>query len=81
MNDKILTRMGDGERLWLTPSEVREDIKEGTIDASKRGNIPELTVDEQDQMFEIIADPSRIVSVKPGNEVIVSDDGCSMAFY
>lgn len=81
MSDKILTRMADGERLWMTSSEVREDIKEGTADAAKRGGIPELTSEEQDQLYEIIADPSRIVSVKPGNEVIVSDDGCSMAFY
>ena len=81
MSDKVLTRMGDGERLWKTPSEVREEIKEGTVDAASRGGIPELSGEEQDQLYEIMADPSRIVSVKPGNEAIVSDDGCSMAFY
>jgi dimethylamine--corrinoid protein Co-methyltransferase len=81
MSDKILTRMGDGERVWMTASEVREDIKDGTTDAARRGDIPELKPEEQDQLYEIIADPSRIVSVKPGEEVIVSDDGCSMSFY
>lgn len=81
MSDKILTRMGDGERVWMTSSEIREDIADGTADAARRGKIPELTAEEQDKMYEIIADPSRIVSVKPGEEVIVSDDGCSMSFY
>ena len=28
-----------------------------------------------------MADPSRVVGVSPGEEVIVTDDGCSMSFY
>lgn len=81
MSDKILTRMGDGERVWMTSSEIIKDIKEGTTDAAERGRISELSTEEQDRLYEIITDPSRIVSVKPGEEVIVSDDGCSMSFY
>ena len=81
MSDKILTRMGDGERIWMTPSEIKDDIQDGTADASKRAKIAELTGEEQQQLYAIMADPSRIVSVKPGEEVIVTDDGCSMSFY
>jgi len=81
MSEKILTRMGDGERVRMTPLEVAADIQRGTADASKRAGVPELTVEEQQQLFDIIADPSRIVSVKPGEEVVVTDDGCSMSFY
>jgi len=81
MDNRILTRMGDGERLWLSASDVKADIDEGTTDAAKRADIPVLTDEEQKQLFGIIADPSRIVSVKPGEEVIVTDDGCSMSFY
>jgi dimethylamine--corrinoid protein Co-methyltransferase len=81
MSEKILTRMGDGERIRMTPSEIKEEIQDGTADASKRAKIPELTAEEQQQLYDIIADPSRIVSVKPGEEVIVTDDGCSMSFY
>jgi dimethylamine--corrinoid protein Co-methyltransferase len=73
--------MGDGERVWMTPSEIKADIQAGTADASKRGKVPELTAEEQQQLYDIMADPSRIVSVKPGEEVIVTDDGCSMSFY
>ena len=81
MSEQILTRMGDGERVWMSPSDIRDDIQSGTADASRRAKIPELTAEEQDQLYDIIADPSRIVSVKPGEEVIVTDDGCSMSFY
>jgi len=81
LSDKILTRMGDGERVRMTPSEIKADIQDGTADASKRAKVPELTAEEQQQLYDIMADPSRIVSVKPGEEVIVTDDGCSMSFY
>ena len=81
MDNRILTRMGDGERVWLSSSDVRADIDEGTADAAKRTDIPELTDEERKQLFDIIADPSRVVSVQPGEEVIVTDDGCSMSFY
>ena len=66
MSEKILTRMGDGERVRMTPSEIKADIQAGTADASNRAKIPELTAEEQEQLYAIMADPSRIVSVKPG---------------
>jgi dimethylamine--corrinoid protein Co-methyltransferase len=73
--------MGDGERLWMPAEEIREDIQDGTEDAAKKGGVPALTEQEQAQLFDIMAEPSRVVSVNPGEEVIVSDDGCTMSFY
>lgn len=81
MEGNILTRMGDGERVWLSAFDVRKDIEDGTEDAAKRGNIAPLHTEDQKRLFHIIADPSRMVSVRPGEEVIVTDDGCSMSFY
>lgn len=81
MSDKIWTRMGDGERLSMSSSELKEDIAAGVEDAVKRGKIPPLTAEEQEQLFRIFADPSRVVSVEPGEELIVTDDGGTMAFY
>ncbi len=81
MSKQILTRMGDGERLWMAASDIKADIEEGTADAADRGGIPVISDAEREQLFNIIADPSRIVSVSPGEEVIVSDDGCTMSFY
>jgi len=81
MSDKILIRMGDGERIYLSAQDIRDDILEGTRDAARRGKIPEMTKEEQERLFEIMAQPSRTVSVCPGEEVIVTDDGSSMSFY
>ncbi len=81
MSDKIFIRMGDGERVKLSTAEIKEDISVGTMDAARRGRIPEMTPEEQEQLFEILADPARVVGVSPGEEVIVTDDGCSMSFY
>lgn len=81
MKDKILTRMGDGERIWMAVSAVKEDIAAGTEDAARKAKIPPLTNEEQEQLFAIMADPSRTVGVSPGEEVIVTDDGGTMSFY
>jgi len=65
----------------MSVAEVKEDILAGTEDAARRAEIPELTPLEIEQLFEIIAEPARAVSVVSGQEVIVTDDGCSMSFY
>ena len=75
MTEKFLTRMGDGERVSLTAAEIREDLEAGNQDAADRGKIPALSADEIDQLFAIVTDPNRITGVKPGNEVITTDDG------
>ena len=74
MKKEILTRMGDGQRVSMSPAQVKEDITAGTKDAADRGKIPELTASEQEHLFEIIADENRVVGVKPGDEVVLSDD-------
>ncbi len=81
MSDAISTRMGDGERITMAASELREEIQAGTEDAAEKGNVPQLTEDELEALFEIMAAPGRMVSVEPGKEVIVTDDGGTMSFY
>ncbi|MBW2442361.1 MAG: [dimethylamine--corrinoid protein] Co-methyltransferase [Deltaproteobacteria bacterium] len=81
MKSKISIRMGDGELVSMSSDEIREDIMAATQEAAQRADIPELTTDEIQQLVEIMAEPSRVVSVNPGQEVIVTDDGCSMSFY
>lgn len=71
---KILTRFGDNYLREMTEEEVREDILKGMNDAVKRGKVPPLDQYEIDYLFDIIADPQKIVSVTPGNEVVVSFD-------
>jgi len=81
MKGTILTRMGDGERVSMPVDELKKDLLEGTMDAAERAAIPGLTPDELEQLFDIFADSSRSVSVSPGEEVIVTDDGCTMSYY
>jgi dimethylamine--corrinoid protein Co-methyltransferase len=73
--------MGDGELVSLSTAEVKDDILAGTKDAAERADIPELSEDDVQQLLDIITEPFRVVSVAPGKEVIVTDDGCSMSFY
>jgi len=81
MGDGIFTRMGDGERIELDKEKLRQELLDGTRDAAQRGQIPELTGSELDQLFEIFAEPGRIVSVPPGKELIVTDDGIAEGFH
>ena len=77
MSDPIWIRMGDGERVSMSPDEVKEDLLSGTQDAADKGDTPPLTSDELEHLYEIFADPNRIVGVSPGEEVITTDDGAS----
>jgi len=80
MQDTIVTRMGDGERISMPIQEVKEELLIGTQDAAKKAEIPELNQEDLDQLFEILAEPGRIVSVPPGDEVVMTDDGCAMIY-
>ncbi len=81
MSKRVLTRMGDGERVHMEVEEIRDDIHRGTADAAGRAAVSELSEADQERLADILCEPSRIVSVEPGEEVIVTDDGCSMSFY
>ncbi|MBT8397950.1 MAG: [dimethylamine--corrinoid protein] Co-methyltransferase, partial [Gemmatimonadetes bacterium] len=63
MSDAISTRMGDGERITMPASELRDEILAGTEDASEKGQVPQLAEGEQEELFEILAHPTRMVSV------------------
>jgi len=81
MTNNILTRMGDGERVSMSPDQVKEDLVTGTKDAAEKAGIPELTPEDLDRLFEIFREPGRVVSVSPGEEVIMTDDGGGSLFW
>ena len=74
MDKEILTRMGDGQRVTMSPSQVKEDLSAGMKDATDKGRVPELSSAELEQLFDIVADKNRIVGVEPGEEVVLTDD-------
>jgi dimethylamine--corrinoid protein Co-methyltransferase len=67
-------RIGDGSLKYLSKKEIKEDIEDGTKDAADRGEIPELTDDDKERLLEIVTEPNKIVSVSPGEEVVMTND-------
>jgi dimethylamine--corrinoid protein Co-methyltransferase len=75
MSNGIFTRMGDGEKIEIDKEKLKQELLDGTRDAAEKGHIPELDESELDQLFEIFAETGRIVSVPPGKELVMTDDG------
>ena len=69
-----LTRMGDGQRIEMSGDELKNELAAGTQDAVSRGKISPLSEEDMEKLFSIFADPNRIVSVEPGNEVVLTHD-------
>jgi len=77
----ILTRMGDGYAVEMTPEEVREDLAAGSADAAKKGKIPVLEPDEFDYLFDMFANPIRVWGVERGHEAVLTKDGSVNSLY
>jgi dimethylamine--corrinoid protein Co-methyltransferase len=71
---KYLSRRGDGALIEMTADELKQEFELGTEDAADRGKIPPLSKDDLEQLLSIYTDPNRIVSVEPGNEVVLTHD-------
>jgi dimethylamine--corrinoid protein Co-methyltransferase len=59
----------------MQEQELMQDLEEGTQDAAERGNIPALSKETLQHIFEIFACPHGFIGVEPGNEVILTYDG------
>jgi len=81
MSKTITTRMGDGYTVELTADELRADLLAGSQDAVRRGKVPPLEQSELDWLFDLFANPSRIVGVERGHEVVLTKDGSVNTLY
>jgi dimethylamine--corrinoid protein Co-methyltransferase len=72
--NKYFTRMGDGFGVYMTADEIREDIREGVMDAAKRGKIPPLTEAEMEHLLNIITMEGVIVGVRQEDLIVSSTD-------
>lgn len=72
--DEFYTRMGDGKRVTMKKEAIYEDIRAGVADAVDMGGVTELTENQIDALYDIIATKNRIVGVEPGHEVILTYD-------
>jgi len=71
---KIRTRMGDGTVVEFSEAELKRDLEEGAEDAADRGGIPTLSEDDLSYLFDIFKAPYKFISVRPGNEVVLTYD-------
>ena len=72
--EKYFTRMGDGEGIWMTKEEIKEDVLKGMETAVLKGKSQPLESDEIDRLIEILTMPEKNVSVERGHEGITTFD-------
>ena len=75
MENRLPTRLGDGSLTYMTPSELRSELEQGTQAGASRAKVPPLTADELDHLLEIWASPARFTAVDIGDEVVLTYDG------
>jgi dimethylamine---corrinoid protein Co-methyltransferase len=75
---KIMTRMGDGFPVEMSASELMGDLEAGTQDAAECGEVPPLSKEELQYLFDLFTAPYRVVGVQPGHEVVLSYDGAPL---
>ena len=67
--------MGDGTIQWMSKEQVRADVEDGVNNAVDCAEIPALTEDDISRIVDIMCEKGRTVSVEPGEEVILTQDG------
>jgi len=68
------TRLGDGKRVEMTKEEAWADMQAGTADAADMADIPVLSTEELEILYDIISADGRLVGVEPGHEVVLTYD-------
>jgi len=72
---EIATRSGSGSLIKMTKEQIRTEMEAGSNDAAEKAHIRGLTNDELEHMLELIMEPSKIVSVERGKEIVLTRDG------
>ena len=72
--EKFFTRMGDGEGIWMSRDEIKEEVLKGMEDAVTKGKASPLPDDEIEYLIDILTMPAKNVSVERGYEGINTFD-------
>ena len=59
----------------MSKEEIRADVEDGVNNAVDCAEVPALTEDDISRIVEIMCEKGRTVSVEPGEEVILTQDG------
>ena len=74
LSDKYFTRMGDGEGVWMSKEQIREEVLTGMEDAVVKGKAQPMSGSDVDYLIEILTMPEKNVSVERGQEGITTFD-------
>ena len=69
------TRRGSGVMITMTREQIRADLEAGSKDAAEKGHVVALSADELDRVLDIILEPTKIVGIERGREIVLSRDG------
>jgi len=72
---EYVTRSGSGVIIKMSKEQISADLEAGSKDAAERGHVPELTTDELDCVLDIMVEPTKIVGIERGKEIVLSRDG------
>jgi dimethylamine--corrinoid protein Co-methyltransferase len=72
---QVITRMGDGSAVTLTPAGLRAEIDEGSEAAAARAGCEPLDDAERAHLADLFCSPARFTAVDIGDEVVLSFDG------
>ena len=68
------TRMGDGEGVWMSKGQIREEVLAGVDNAVTRGKSIPLSGSDTEYLVDIITAPEKNVCVERGHEGICTFD-------
>lgn len=72
--EKYFTRMGDGEAVWMSKAEIKEDVLAGMENAVDKGKSKPLSSEDIDHLVDILTMKEKNVSVERGNEGVATFD-------
>lgn len=72
---EYFTRSGSGVMIKMTKGQISAELEAGSKDAAEKGHVPQLTSDALECVLEIIIEPTKIVGIERGKEIVLSRDG------
>ena len=72
---EYVTRSGSGPIIKMTKEQIRAELEAGSRDAAEKAHVPALSSDELERVLEIILEPTKIVGLERGREIVLSRDG------
>jgi dimethylamine--corrinoid protein Co-methyltransferase len=66
--------MGDGEGIWMSKEQIKEEVLAGMQDAVTKGKAQSLSPEDVDYLIEILTMPAKNVSVERGHEGVATFD-------